>query len=883
MGVRRWQRAVPVAIVAALASATAALGVGNAGSGDEQRAKDDSVEVELASPSQRQILNSNRLTVNVTSDVAGKARVRGHVVRQGGKPAKVAKARRSRLKADKAVTVKLPLTAAGRTRLASCDPQEILVRARASEAGDRLGDRDDARVSLSVDLVRDTAACTAPSTPGGGDTGAGGGAGGGDPVGGSPTARCDPLDPSNCLYPWPNDLFTEESSTSATGRQVALDPLAMPQSRQGVPILPEPFNRSDGFSPGNLIVTKVPGLDNQQAFDNTGAVPITNLSQYADPDQPVVVINTDTGDRHLIWAEIDANPADPADKTLIIRPGVNFEEGGHYIVALRNLKDASGNTIEAQQPFKVYRDNLPSTDPAVVERRPHMEEIFTALANADQPIARNDLYLAWDFTVASEENLTERALHLRDDAFAELGDTNLSDLQVPPNSTAPQFTVEGTQDFTVVQNQNVARRVTGTFTIPCYLNAPGCPTGSRFALPPGSNIPIRIPDNTMEADFICNIPRDAVDGLNPTAARPALYGHGLLGNDDEVNSSPQALMVGEHNFMYCATDWAGFATQDAPNILATLQDLNNFPSFIDRTQQGFLNFLYLGRLMIHPEGLSSDPAFTVNPLLPNSPSVIDTERLFYDGNSQGGILGGALAALAPDHDRAVLGVPGMNYSTLLRRSSDFAPYSEGEFTGVVCDELPSPFKEICEMAPGDTPLGLYDNYPDELERPLILSLMQMQWDRAEANGYAHHMTDDPLIDTPPHEVLLHVAFGDHQVSQWTAEVETRTIGASVHTPTFDNPDRHPDVDELFGIPPIVYDVDDRFDGSALVYWDSGPGVTGPPPITNTPPSSPANGQDPHSHPRNTVAARLQKSLFLQVNGWVEDVCDGPCHTDQYVP
>ena len=34
-------------------------------------------------------------------------------------------------------------------------------------------------------------------------------------------------------------------------------------------------------------------------------------------------------------------------------------------------------------------------------------------------------------------------------------------------------------------------------------------------------------------------------------------------------------------------------------------------------------------------------------------------------------MGGALTAVAPDFDRAVLGVPGMNYSTLLQRSVDF--------------------------------------------------------------------------------------------------------------------------------------------------------------------------------------------------------------------
>ena len=113
-------------------------------------------------------------------------------------------------------------------------------------------------------------------------------------------------------------------------------------------------------------------------------------------------------------------------------------------------------------------------------------------------------------------------------------------------------------------------------------------------------------------------------------------------------------------------------------------------------------------------------------------------------------MGGALTALAPDFNRAVLGVPGMNYSTLLRRSVDFDQYAQ----------------------------LLYDNYPNELERPLILSLIQILWDRGEANGYAHHMTDDPLPNTPPHTVLLHPAFGDHQVANVTAEVEARTIGAA---------------------------------------------------------------------------------------------------------
>jgi hypothetical protein len=76
-----------------------------------------------------------------------------------------------------------------------------------------------------------------------------------------------------------------------------------------------------------------------------------------------------------------------------------------------------------------------------------------------------------------------------------------------------------------------------------------------------------------------------------------------------------------------------------------------------------------------------------------------------------------------------------------------------------------------------------------------------------------------------------------------------------------------------------------FSGSALVVWDSGPGRTATPPITNTPPRPELGyGQDPHGHPRSTVSARVQKSEFMKIGGQVVNVCGGsPCHTDAFLP
>jgi hypothetical protein len=648
--------------------------------------------------------------------------------------------------------------------------------------------------------------------------------------------NCDPLDPSACMLPFPNDYFTVSDPTTPTGLRIDFKLADMPRNAAGKPIDPSPYNMNDGFSPGQEIVTHVPGLDNQKAFDETGAVPISDVARSFDRNQPVVVIDASTLKRHLIWSEVDANPASDSDRDLLIRPAVNWVEGHHYIVALRNLRDSSGAVIPAQQPFRVYRDDLASTDPGVQARRPHMEWIFSRLAKAG--IARHSLYLAWDFTVASRQNLAGRALYMRDDAFKQLGDTDLSDMKV--QGSAPTFTVTQTTDFTPDQNANIAREVQGTFLVPCYLDAPGCPPGSGMAFTPGSQTPLRLPGNTMAANFDCVIPRAA----EQTPARPSLYGHGLFGSAGEVTAGNVEAMAQEHDFVFCGTDWVGMSEQDLPNAFSVLADLSRFNTIPDRMQQAYVNFMYLGRLMIHPDGFASSSAFQ-----PAGKPAIDTTRLFYDGNSQGGIEGGALTALAPDFDHAVLGVPGMNYSLLIRRSSDFDPFAA----------------------------VLYKAYPNELERPLIISMLQMLWDRGDSDGYAWHMTSDPYPNTPAHKVLLEMAFGDHQVTNWATEVEARTIGARLRTPALD-PGRSPEVTPYFGIPPIT---SYPFDGSALVVWDIGPtrdgGAKGtdPPPLGELPDRG---GQDPHEAPRSEPLNRLQKSDFLQAGGEVVDTCGPhPCY------
>ena len=69
--------------------------------------------------------------------------------------------------------------------------------------------------------------------------------------------------------------------------------------------------------------------------------------------------------------------------------------------------------------------------------------------------------------MASERSLAGRMLHIRDDAFGTLGDTNLRDLKVAGQS--PTVSVDTVTDYTPAQDDRIARKVEGHIMVPCYL------------------------------------------------------------------------------------------------------------------------------------------------------------------------------------------------------------------------------------------------------------------------------------------------------------------------------------------------------------------------------------------------------------------------------
>jgi hypothetical protein len=829
--------------------ALAALALALLAAGPAEAKPKAKVRVGIETKSQKQLLKEGELAVALKAKRAGRVKVTAAYDgrRRLFEPERVKTGKRFK------GTVELELTDAGERRLGRCGAKEIKARGLYRSGGKKR------KVVVTRKLKKDKGLCKPY-----------------EPVPVENADRCDFLDPAVCLQPFPNDYFTVADPATETGRRLNLNLESMPANTAGVHIDPTDINRADGFSPGNLITVKVPGLETPAAFENSGIVSIDDLHAYDDPEQAVIVINAETGERQPIWAELDANPTsvDPSDEgpggiganpgntdpvNLLIRPARNFDFGERYIVALRNLKDADDEPIEAPIGFRVYRDGNITDQPEVESRRDHMESVIDTLTEK-AGVDRDSLYMAWDFTVASEQSVTGRATTIRDDAFARLGDTDLADREIQGNSPTWQVTRVLNQGDPTPPGERglpaeIARRVEGTINVPCYLDEDGCPPGSKFAHDGDGDITWN-PAHDRDVEFRCEIPDSVLAGTGPVdPARVGIYGHGLLGTQDQLTG--QAALARQENTIWCAMDFEGFAEQDLPTVIAALSDMSNFKKLADRMQQGYVNFMYLGRALIHPDGLATDAAFALDNGAGAEP-VIDTSagadtRLLYMGVSQGAIMGGALTALEPDVDYGVLNVTGMNYSTLLRRSVDSDEY----------------FK-----IPG---IGLYANYPSLIERPVMLSLVQLLWDRGEANGYAHNMTADPLANTPPHEVLLQAALGDHQVANVAAEVEARTVGASVYTPALE-PGRHWESDPFLGIPEVDMSAPASAPytgGSMLVYYDGGPvGFTGingdgtaTPPDENVPPRPEWGfGDDPHGYPRRAADGLLQEGSFLRGDG-----------------
>lgn len=530
-------------------------------------------------------------------------------------------------------------------------------------------------------------------------------------------------------------------------------------------------------------------------------------------------------------------PDESERRALIIRISKNLQNGQRYIVVLQNLLNADGEPITPVDAFKIYQEAIPSDIPELEARREGFESLFSSLEELG--IARERLYLTWDFTAASTENTTHRALHMRD--------TGLSSL----SGAAPEVTIASVINNSPGEDPDVARVVEGSITVPNFMDNTSAGPGSRINYT--STDPDALPaqfngDGVVEVPFVCAISQaaftDAAD--DDTDTRTIVIGHGVFGN--RYTTLDVGFGAELTNAVFCGVDWWGMSDQDVGNAVLQLGDLSLFPQLPDRLHQAFLNQIFLSETIINPGGFQSLPEFQDD----QGRVLFKPGDVQYNGISMASVYGGSLTALSPHFDYSVLDLAGMNWSLMIRRSNLWKGFA----------------------------IAYEPAYPDSLVQALGLSLIQMIWDRADSNGYANHVTRDPLPGSKLSRIIIQSPIGDQILSETAAELMQRSLETSRHNPSIVE-GRHIAEEPYIGIAEITTY---PFEGNAVMHWDSGPfpvdGHDGTPlPRTENLPQN--LGYDTHGMPIGQPGAWEQKNTFWR-SGDVINVCGAqPCYGDGY--
>jgi hypothetical protein len=613
----------------------------------------------------------------------------------------------------------------------------------------------------------------------------------------STPASCNPLGGSACVTPWPSSIYEKDDSSTETKRRLAIPKGALPKNFDGIEVNPEMYNDQDGFSyAAPQMIAFDTGVDGSNLVDHK------RIADSVTDASPTVLIDMSTGELVHHFAELDAREPDKvASQALYIRSAKMLKPATRYAVAIKKtLKAKDGGELPISEGFQAILDGETTSHSLLESVRPRYKDIFAALEA--KGIAKDTLVVAWDFTTRSRANVQNDLFHAREAALAAMG-TNGANLK---------FSIEAD---TVPSDTRYARRIDGTYDSPKFLEMDGFgPNNKLFRDAMGRPTPMGF----MRAPFTALIPQCAIDGTGPVAVIE--YGHGLLGDaKGQVPSGGPRAAGAEVCAILIGTDMRGMSAQDVPNVALALNDGNMGHLVFDVLIQGMINHVALVQIA---KGPMATELFVRTA---GGASLVDPDRIYWYGISQGGIMGTTVCGIDPVIKRCVIQVNAINYSMMLERSLDWPTYRT-------------------------TLIGAYD---DPLVVALMLNLMQQEWDRTEPVVVADVITGTGFPNTPAKQVLMQVAIADDEVPNVASEYAMRTMNIPVITPS----------------PHIPFGVEQAASASSgAVWYDYGLGGTIP--LTNTPP--PPN--DVHSQIRNKKATTdMMKKFYAE--GVITNACTAP--------
>lgn len=455
-------------------------------------------------------------------------------------------------------------------------------------------------------------------------------------------AEANPLGMTSNILPYPSSLY---EVTDGDGVRLDVPVGAFPTNTALTPptqLDPAPFARRRGWPSSTTILWAVPG-----GADPAGFVTHRAIADSLTDASATVLYDMTAGARVAHFAEVDANELDIFDhQAIYIRPAQRLAGGHRYAVGIRkSLHARDGGPLPVSAGFSAVLADRDTGHARLDAARPRLREAVAALESAGIP--RDDLVVAWDFTVEPDEAALADPVAARDAALAAMG----------PLGANLAYTV--TADLGTINNDpRLARRieldyqspaVTGEAHVGFYRDAAGTP----------------IAMGAMTAEAYIMIPACATAN---NKAGILIYGHGLFGSLAELRSGEYARdLAADGCLIVAGTNWTGMSNDDIPNALLALNDLDKGWGFGERIFQGIVNAIALEQLL---RGKLATDLFVDG----QGNSIVDTSRVYFLGVSMGHVLGSTFVAYDPFITRATLNVGGANWALMFERSNNWAAY-----------------------------------------------------------------------------------------------------------------------------------------------------------------------------------------------------------------
>ncbi len=617
-------------------------------------------------------------------------------------------------------------------------------------------------------------------------------------------AGCDDLNPIHCLLPFPSDAFLAEDATTTTGFRVNYSDTTLP----GTGLMPHveiaALNRFDGITPSTQIMTAFTTVP-----DLTGAADQYSIGDSLADDHPTILLNLDTGERVAHWVEVDVRADRPTATIVFVRTLAALDYDTAYGVAFSGLTDTSGNPIQPSDALRAIIDGNATTSPDIESRRPAIDSLLDTLAA--EGYARENVQAVWQFHTASHGSILGGMLAMRSDALNRLGEQGIG---CNVTYAEPNY---GDDNKTFM-------RIRGTFTAPQYLEFQQHNRETPSLLNrSGDGTPVYVED--AEIPFTMVIPQVLAD-LNESGPL-VVFGHGFLGTG-EGTSNYVSDWAEDYKVSFLATDLYGWSSSDLYTIELGIVNPLFFQHQAERLQQALINKMSMIRTF---KGVCSDLAEMQH----NGTNLVDSSDVHYMGYSLGGIYGSSVVAISPDIDRAALWVGGSGFSTMIERSTNFAPFQEG--------------------------FSSFAGYPQRNDRALLVGVIQQLWSVTDPETYLPFAEQGYADELGPFNFISIISVNDAQVPALSSDRAARTAGI----PVLDSSARLP-----YGLTPAAGPIT----GSAVVYWDGG--YPAMPDDNSAPPPDQSSKAHNEIGPIEAVNDMVREFLLT---GIINDTCADTCTFD----